>query len=94
MSIILQGTITSMEEVESGENKNGKPFTRRRVIIDVQDGKFTRPICLTAWNEMEIQLSKRREGDFIEVECNIESRQVNDRWYTDVKPWRFLSAKP
>ncbi|MBZ0243777.1 MAG: DUF3127 domain-containing protein, partial [Bacteroidales bacterium] len=28
-------------------------------------------------------------GERIKASINIESREYNGRWYTDVKPWRF-----
>jgi hypothetical protein len=34
-------------------------------------------------------LEKVTEGDVLTVSINIESREFNSKWYTDVKAWRI-----
>ena len=40
------------------------------------------PICLYEW-------LKRKEGAAYTVSVNIESREYNGRWYTDIRAWRI-----
>lgn len=87
---IISGTIVRVEPVETGTDKKGKDFSRQRFIVEVVDGNHVKKICLTAWNDMQRRMAKYAIGSPIEVDTNIESRQVNDKWYTDIKPWRIL----
>ena len=50
--------------------------------------EFSRKICVTFFNK-DSEVSQLREGMTCTVSVNVESREYNGRWYTDVKAWRI-----
>ena len=40
-----------------------------------------------AWGD-KIDQFNIKQGETVEVSVNLESREYNDRWYTDVKAWK------
>lgn len=81
----FKGTIKTILPEESGEGKNG--IWRKLSFIVETDGKYPKKVCLTAWNE-KIDEFALVENEVINVSIEVESREYNGRWYTDVKAWK------
>lgn len=41
------------------------------------------------WGDLIPEDGQALVGQAVEVACNVESRKNNERWYTDVKAWKF-----
>ena len=54
----------------------------------MNEGSFTRKICVTFFNKPE-DVARLKEGSTYNVSVNIESREYNGRWYTDIRAWRL-----
>lgn len=86
MSNILTGTVKQILEEQSGSGRNGT--WRKREFILETEGKYPKPVCLVQWGD-EIDATALREGERITAHVDIQSREYNGRWYTDVKAWRI-----
>jgi len=90
--IQIEGKIKEFKEVQSGEGKNGE--WKKQNFIITTDGEYPKDVCITAWGDT-LNLSEYKANDNVIVSVNIESREYNERWYTDVKAWRIkLAGKP
>ena len=83
----LAGKIISILPLQKGEGKNG-PWKRQEYIIETTD-KIPRKVCFSLWGE-KIDQFQINEGDETEVMFDLESREYNGRWYTDVKAWKCV----
>ncbi|MFN8283106.1 MAG: DUF3127 domain-containing protein [Chitinophagales bacterium] len=83
----LSGKVFKVNPVESGEGKNGT-WKKQQVVIEIDNGKYPKKVAMTFWGDLT-NSSSFVEGNTISVEFDIESREYNDRWYTDVKAWRI-----
>ncbi len=83
----FEGTVYKMMPVTKGTSARGE-WQRQDVVFDMQEGNFTRKICVTFFNRPD-DVSKLKEGATYHVSVNIESREYNGRWYTDVRAWRL-----
>ncbi|MDO9511479.1 MAG: DUF3127 domain-containing protein [Bacteroidales bacterium] len=83
MDLYIQGKLVKVLPSQSGEGKNG-PWTKQNFIIET-DEKYPKKVCLVAWNERSEALNNFSEGDSLKIEIGIESREYNERWYTDVR---------
>ena len=54
----------------------------------LNEGSFARKICVTFFNKPE-DVARLKEGAAYTVSVNIESREYNGRWYTDIRAWRI-----
>ena len=45
-------------------------------------------MCIALWGDKTKDIENVSIGDPIKVSVNVESREFNGRWYTDVKAWR------
>ncbi len=81
----ITGTVVRILQEQSGEGRNG-PWRKQEYIIET-DGTYPRKVCIAVWGERIDQFSLK-EGEKITASVNIESREFNERWYTDVKAWK------
>ncbi len=87
MSLVLEGKVLQVLPKQSGEGKKG-PWVRQDFIIETP-GDYPRKICISAWGERAGEAEKLAGGDKVTVNVNVESREFNERWYTDVRAWRI-----
>ena len=85
MDITITGKVKQLLDEQSGTGRNGD--WRKRDFILETEGKFPKPVCITQWGD-DIEGFGLQEGERITAHVDIQSREYNGRWYTDVKAWR------
>lgn len=88
MDNIVEGKIIRKLEVESGQSARG-PWQKQNFIIETVDSQFPRKICIGLWTNQIPILQSYQIGDMIRAYINIESREFNGRWYTDIRAWKL-----
>ena len=81
----LQGKIVEVREEQSGESAKG-PWRKQEYILET-DGQYPKQICFMAWND-KIDEFAIKQNESVDVSIDLESREYNGRWYTDVKAWK------
>ena len=66
----------------------GESWKKQEYVIETFD-KIPRKVCFSLWGE-KIDQFELNEGDEAEVMFDLESREYNGRWYTDVKAWKCV----
>ncbi|MDN3689598.1 DUF3127 domain-containing protein [Cyclobacterium jeungdonense] len=84
----LTGKIIQALEEQSGNGRNGT--WRKRDYIMETPGQYPKKVCLTVWGD-KIDQFNIQPGQEITASIEVESREYNGRWYTDVKVWRVNS---
>ncbi len=85
MDLKLTGRVTNVLDEQSGEGRNGQ--WRKQEFILETEGDYPKQICIVQWGD-NIDKFGIREGERITAFIDIQSREYNSRWYTDVKAWR------
>jgi hypothetical protein len=57
------------------------------------DGNYPKKVCVHAWGDKADAIKSMKEGQNVKVSFNVESREYNGRWFTDVKAWRIEYAE-
>lgn len=86
MDLKIEGKVTEVLEEQSGTGKNG-PWRKQEFILET-GGQYSRPVCITQWGDKIDQFSVE-EGEQLTAYIDIQSREYNGRWYTDVKAWKI-----
>ncbi|GGF48665.1 DUF3127 domain-containing protein [Echinicola rosea] len=81
----INGKIIQIMPEQSGNGRNGT-WRKQDYILETQ-GQYPKKVCLTVWGD-KIDQFGMQQGDTIKAGIEIESREYNSRWYTDVKVWR------
>ena len=84
-SMEINGRIVQVLDEQSGTGRNG--IWRKRDYILETGGQYPKKICITVWGDKIDQFGMQM-GDDVNVGVEVESREYNGRWYTDVKAWR------
>ncbi|MEO1022411.1 MAG: DUF3127 domain-containing protein [Bacteroidota bacterium] len=90
MDLKLQGNVTQVLEEQGGQGKNG-PWRKREFILEIP-GNYPKSVCITQWGD-NIDKHPVAVGTQITASTDIQSREYNGRWYTEVKAWRIEQAE-
>jgi hypothetical protein len=85
----ITGTVVNILPEQTGEGRNG-PWRKQEFILETE-GMYPRKVCVAVWGDKIDQFSVK-EGEKVTASVNIESREFNGRWYTDVKAWKMDKA--
>lgn len=86
MSLELTCKMISALQEQTGNGKNG-PWVKQDFIVETEE-QYPKKVCLSAWGDMVQQFKAYQPGTRLKVNIRVESREYNNRWYTDVRPWR------
>jgi hypothetical protein len=78
----IKGKIIDCLPLASGTSAKG-PWKKQDYILETQE-QFPKKICIVVWGD-KIDEFNIQKNDEVVVSCEIESREFNGRWYTDVK---------
>lgn len=87
MSLQVKGKLIEKLPVERGEGRKGT-WQKQSFVVET-DEQFPKKICIVLWGDKINMLEKVALGDILNVSINIESREYNTKWYTDVRAWRI-----
>jgi len=82
----ISGVVVNLLPQQSGQGKNGT-WKKQEFILETP-GQYPKKVCLHLWGE-KVDETKLAVGDKITASINIESREYNGRWYTDVRAWKI-----
>ncbi len=85
----LTGKITHVLDEKSGTSARG-PWRKQEYVIETS-GEYPKQVCFMVWGD-KIDQFQISEGQELTVHVDLESREYNGRWYTDVKAWRVDTA--
>lgn len=82
----IQGQLIKIFKPVTGEGRNGQ-WKRQDLLIEIQ-GQFPKKICFSV-NSDKTPINSFKVGDFVTVSINVESREHNGRWFTDIRAWKI-----
>lgn len=85
----MTGKITQVLPEKSGTSARG-PWRKQEYILETA-GDYPKQVCFMVWGD-RIDKFAIRKGQEVQVSFDLESREFNGRWYTDVKAWRVEPA--
>lgn len=87
MALDITGKIIQIMPATSGVSKAGKDWTKQEFVIETQE-QYPRKVMMSTMND-KANLSRFAVGNTITASINIESREYNGRFYTDVSCWKL-----
>lgn len=90
----IEGTIDAIVQPVSGSSVRGS-WTKQDIIL-LLPGEFNKKLCVTFWGDKVQEVTSLKVGDKVDISVNIESREYNGRWFTEVRAWRVnpVAAAP
>ena len=85
----IEGKIVEILPEKSGSSKNGS-WRKQEYVLETY-GQYPKKICFMVWGDKIDQFEINRDEQVV-VSVDLESREHNGRWYTDVKAWKIDKA--
>lgn len=82
----LKGKIIHILPLQTGEGKNG-PWQKQDYVLETLD-TYPKKVCFNLWGDKVNQFAIKQD-EMLTVHFDVESREFNGKWYTDVKAWRI-----
>lgn len=90
--VTIQGVIINTEKIESGVSQSGKQWTKQGAVIETQE-RYPRTVYFTMFGD-KIPEGGIQVGSVVEVAIEINSREYNGKWYTNVTGYRIQPVAP
>jgi|SRR6185437_8829765 len=87
MALEITGRIVKILPAQTGAGKNGN-WVKQEFVIETSE-QYPKKICCSAWGDKADALKSYTTGDVVKVSFNLESREYNERWYTDIRAWKI-----
>lgn len=89
----ITGKLIQLLPEVSGESARG-PWVRGGFVIET-DGEYPRKVAFTAFGEERVAMAKNIPmGSPVQVTFTPESREFNEKWYTDLRASRIQPFVP
>ena len=90
MEQTIIGRVIAILPKASGTSANGKEWSRATIVVEQpsNDSKFTRKVVLSNLRNAD-EFGALEVGTMAKFYVDIESREYNGRWYTDVTCWKW-----
>lgn len=85
----IKGVIYKILELQSGTGAKGD-WTKQEVVIETE-GQYPKKVCISAFNKVADSMDSLTEGMEVTAYVNPESREYNNRWYTELQCWKFVA---
>lgn len=85
----LTAKLIQVLPLQSGMGKNGE-WKKQDIVVET-DGQYPKKICISIWGDKASE-SVLQIGNILDISFDVESREYNGRWYTDVKAWKVEPA--
>jgi hypothetical protein len=72
--------------IQTGLGKNGQ-WRKQDVIVET-DGQYSKKVCVSIWGD-KIDNAQLHIGNTLTISYELESREYNTKWYTDVKAFKI-----
>lgn len=78
--------VTNILPPLSGQSAKGA-WVKQDVIFEIPS-EFNRKVCIGFMGDRVQMVSTLNVGELVKVSFNIESREFNGKWYTNINAWR------
>jgi Domain of unknown function (DUF3127) len=85
----ITGKVVNLLPLQSGQGKSGV-WKKQEFILETP-GQYPKKVCMSLWGEKADEI-KLVPGETITASINIESREYNGKWYTDVRAWKVAKG--
>lgn len=84
--IKIYGTIQTVLPLQSGTSKAGNEWKKQEYVLETAE-QYPRKVKFDLFGD-KVDQYPLQAGEAVTISVNIESREFNGRWYTDVRAWK------
>ena len=93
MNLSISGKVVAILPETSGTSaSSGKPWSKRDFVIEEIEGQYPKQVAFTVFNKPEM-ISELRVDDEVEIGFNVESREYQGKYFSNVTAWKVNITK-
>lgn len=85
----ISGKVVQVLPIQTGTSKAGNPWQKQEFVLD-QGGQYPRKVCISLFGDNVAKIPQ--VGQVITASVDIDSREFNGRWYTEIKAWNITQT--
>ena len=89
-NLTIEGKLVQILPLQEGNSTRGA-WKKQDFILETTE-QYPKKVCISCWGEKVDELQKFQPNETLSIAINVESREYNGRWYTEVKAWKMESA--
>lgn len=82
----ITGKCTVVLPIESGTSRTVNAWQKQNFVIEVQNGRYSTKLCFQLFGDKVNECPAI--NDEVKVSFDIDSREYNGRWYTQLSAWK------
>lgn len=82
----LKTKLIKILPLQTGTGRNGE-WKKQDIVVETLD-QYPKKICVSIWGDKLGNVALTEQQVYL-IDFDVESREYNGRWYTDVKAWRI-----
>ncbi|MCK5536091.1 MAG: DUF3127 domain-containing protein [Bacteroidales bacterium] len=87
MALELEGKLIAKLAMQKGKSANGE-WKKQDFVIETI-GDYAKKVCFSLWGDKTDALKTMGEGEMLKVSFEANSREYNEKWYTDLRAWKI-----
>ena len=84
----ISGIVLNILPLQTGTSKAGNQWQKQDFILET-GGQYPRKVCICLFGD-NVEKYPLQVGQSVTASVDIESREFNARWYTDVRAWNVV----
>lgn len=88
MGMDVKGRLIQVLPLQSGTSKSGNGWSKQEFVIETEE-QFPKKVCFTLFGDKVSLLNGLSAGDQIDISFNLESREFNGKWYSNINAWKL-----
>ena len=89
----VEGKIIQKLPLQSGTSKAGTAWSKQIYVLETKNDTYPRKIAFDFFGD-RVNQYPLEVGDDVRLSFDIESREFNGRWYTDIRGWKAEKLDP
>ena len=85
----ISGKVVQVLPIQTGTSKAGNPWQKQEFVLE-QGGQYPRKVCISLFGDNVAKIPQ--VGQDVMVSVDIDSREFNARWYTEIKAWNIVQT--
>jgi hypothetical protein len=88
MAYELKGKVKVVQDAQTF----GSGFTKRELVVTVEDGKYPQDISLEFVQDNVSKLDGINVGDEVEITFDIRGREYNGKYFNNLQAWKMSAV--
>lgn len=88
--LTISGRIALILPLQTGTSKAGNQWKKQSYVIET-GGQYPKKVCFSLFGD-KVDQFPIQVGQDVTVSIDIESREFNGRWYTEINAWNIIQT--